>query len=341
MTGERRARAVWFPRRCTAEVREEPDRPPGPGEVRIRAVYSAISHGTEMLVYRGEAPVGLDLDLPTLRGSFGFPIKYGYASVGRVEEAGPGVQFPATGDLVFTHHPHQTIYTVPASMPVVLPEGLPPEAGTFLANLETAVNVLLDAPVMVGEVVVIFGQGVVGLLLTQLVRHHLPMALLTVEPLARRRELSLALGADAALDPREDVPAAVAARSEGRGADLVIETSGQPAALQVALDVAGLEGRVAVVSWYGTKPVEVDLGSAFHRRRLRVISSQVGHLPGALSPRWDTLRRRRVAACLLPVLTLAPLVSHRIPFDRATEAYALVDAHADQVVQVILTYDDV
>ncbi len=341
MTGEGRARAIWFPRRRAVEVREEPDRPPGPGEVRIRTICSAVSHGTEMLVYRGEAPAGLTLDLPALRGSFRFPVKYGYASVGRVAEAGPGVQSPAPGDLVFTHHPHQTVYTVPAGMPVVLPEGLPPETGVFLANLETAVNVLLDAPVLVGEVVVILGPGVVGLLLTQLVRRHLPAVLLTVEPFAHRRALSLALGADAALDPRQDVPSAVAARSEGRGADLVLETSGQPAALQAALDVAGLEGRVVVVSWYGTKPVEVDLGSAFHRRRLRVISSQVGHLPGALLPRWDAARRRRVAARLLPALTLAPLVSHRIPFDRAAEAYALVDAHPDQVVQVVLTYDDV
>lgn len=341
MTEGGRARAIWFPRPRAVEIREEPDRPPGPGEVRIRAICSAISHGTEMLVYRGEAPAGLTLDLPTLRGSYGFPVKYGYASVGRVEEAGPGVPFPLVGDLVFTHHPHQTVYTVPAGMPVALPEGLPPDAGVFLANLETAVNVLLDAPVLVGEVVVIFGQGVVGLLLAQLVRRHMPAVLLTVEPLAHRRALSLALGADAALDPGQDISSAVAERSEGRGADLVLETSGQPAAFQAALDVAGLEGRVVVVSWYGTKPVEVDLGSAFHRRRLRVISSQVGHLPGALSPRWDSLRRRRVAVRLLPVLTLAPLVSHRIPFDRAAEAYALVDAHPDQVVQVVLTYDDV
>ncbi|MDR7470720.1 MAG: zinc-binding alcohol dehydrogenase [Armatimonadota bacterium] len=309
--------------------------------MRIRAVCSAISHGTEMLIYRGEAPAGLRLDLPTLRGSFGFPVKYGYASVGRVTEVGSGVQTPSPGDLVFTHHPHQTVYTVPAGMPVVLPQGLPPEAGVFLANLETAVNALLDAPVLVGEVVVIFGQGVVGLLLTQLVRRHLPAVLLAVEPVAHRRALSLVLGADAALDPREDIPSAVAARSEGRGADLVLEASGQPAALQAAMDIAGVEGRIVVVSWYGTKSVEVDLGSAFHRRRLRVISSQVGDLPGALSPRWDLLRRRRVATRLLPALTLAPLVTHRIPFDRAAEAYALVDAHAGQVVQVVLTYDDV
>jgi len=337
----RAARALWFPRPRAVEIREEPDRPPAAGEVRIRAVVSAISHGTEMLVYRGEVPEDLALDLPTLRGGFGFPIKYGYASVGRVEEVGPGVRGFAPGDLVFTHHPHQTGYTVAVDLSTALPAGASPESGVFLANLETAVNVLLDAPVTVGEVVVIFGQGVVGLLLTQLIRRHLPGALLTVDPLPRRRQLSMSLGADASLDPAEDVAAAVRERSDGRGADLVIEASGQPAALQAALDVAALEGRVLVVSWYGTKPVQLDLGGAFHRRRLRLMSSQVGHVPGSVSPRWDVARRRRVAAGLLPSLTLEPLISHRFPFDRAAEAYALVDRHPEEVVQVVLTYGDV
>ena len=335
------ARAVWFPRPRAVEIREEPDRQPAPGEVRIRAVVSAISHGTEMLVYRGEVPADLALDLPTLRGGFGFPIKYGYASVGRVEQVGPGVRGFAPGDLVFTHHPHQTGYTVAVDLPTALPAGASPESGVFLANLETAVNVLLDAPVMVGEVVVIFGQGVVGLLLTQLIRRHLPGALLTVDPLPRRRQLSMSLGADASLDPAEDVAAAVRERADGRGADLIIEASGQPVALQAALGVAALEGRVLVVSWYGTKPVQLDLGGAFHRRRLRLISSQVGHVPGSVLPRWDAARRRRVAAELLPSLALAPLISHRFPFDRAAEAYALVDRHPEEVVQVVLTYGDV
>lgn len=337
----RPSRAVWFPRPRAVEIREEPDRPPGQGEVRIRAVLSAISHGTEMLVYRGEVPAGLALDLPTLKGGFGFPIKYGYASVGRVEEVGPEVRAPAPGNMVFTHHPHQTTYTVPADLPVALPADLSPEAAVFLANVETAVNVLLDAPVAVGEIVVIFGQGVVGLLLTQLVRRHVPGAVLTVDPLPRRRNLSISLGADASLAPSADVLTAVRARSDGRGADLVIEASGQPGALQAAVDVAAMEGRVVVASWYGTKPVQLDLGGAFHRRRLRLISSQVGHIPGSLEPRWDVARRRRVAAQLLSNLTLAPLISHRFPLDRAAEAYALLDHHPEEVVQVVFTYGDV
>lgn len=336
------SRAVWFPEPRAVEIREEPIRSPGEGEVRIRALLSAISHGTEMLVYRGEVPSDLPLDLGTLRGGFDFPIKYGYASVGRVEAVGAGVDGLARGDLVFTHHPHQIAYTVPGALPVRLPAGVSPEAAVFLANLETAVNVLLDAPVRVGEAVVIFGQGVVGLLLTQLVQRSLAGVVLTVDPLPGRRALSRSLGAHVSLDAgREDLVRHVHEQTDGRGADLVIEASGQPAALQLALDVAAMEGRIAVVSWYGSKPVRVDLGGTFHRRRLRIISSQVGHLPGSLGPRWDLDRRRRVAADLLRDLTLAPLISHRFPFDRAAEAYALVDRHPEEALQVVLTYDDV
>src|SRR5262249_34548632 len=140
----------------------------GPGDVRVQAIASGISHGTEMLVYRGQVPAELELDLPTLRGAFSFPIKYGYARVGRVVEAGPTVGGLAVGDLVFALHPHQTAYVVPASLAVRLPPDLDPELGVFLANAETAVNVLLDAAPRLGERCVVFGQGVVGLLVLQL-----------------------------------------------------------------------------------------------------------------------------------------------------------------------------
>src|SRR5947209_16557843 len=135
-----------------------------------------------MLVYRGQVPPDFDLDLPTLRGSFRFPIKYGYATVGQVVEVGEGVQNLRAGDLVFVHHPHQTEFVVPASMPVRLPPELPPEAGVLFANVETAINVMLDAHPRLGERVAVFGQGVVGLLLTQLLRRVGTATVLAVDP---------------------------------------------------------------------------------------------------------------------------------------------------------------
>ena len=113
--------------------------------MRIEAIASAISHGTEMLVFRGQVPPDLELDLPTLRGSFAFPIKYGYASVGRVVDVGAAVDGLTPGDVVFVHHPHQSSYVVPATMPIALPRGLDPTLGVFLANVETALTIALDA----------------------------------------------------------------------------------------------------------------------------------------------------------------------------------------------------
>src|SRR6266545_8309961 len=162
------AASVWFPRAREVELREEAVRGPGPGEVRVRAIASGLSQGTEMLVFRGEVPADLALDLPTLAGSYGFPIKFGYASVGRVVEVGAGVTELAPGDHVFVHHPHQQEYVVRAAAVLRLPKRLPPEFGVFLANCETALNVVLDAHPHFGDEVAVIGQGVVGLLVTQL-----------------------------------------------------------------------------------------------------------------------------------------------------------------------------
>jgi len=331
------AASVWFPRAREVELREETLRAPGAGEVRVHAIASGLSQGTEMLVFRGQVPTELALDLPTLAGSYGFPIKYGYASVGRVAAVGAGVKELAPGDQVFVHHPHQNEYVVSASAAVKLPPRLPAELGVFLANCETALNVVLDAHPRLGEEVVVIGQGVVGLLVTQLLQQA-GASIIAVEPIALRRELAMRSGADEAVVP-EAALARVAARTNGRGADVVIEASGNASALQLAIDAAAFQAAVIVCSWYGTKPVSLDLGSRFHRARLRLVSSQVSQIDPALAPRWDRRRRLDTAVQLLSELVLGPLITHRIPFARAAEAYQLVDQRSEETVQVILTYD--
>jgi 2-desacetyl-2-hydroxyethyl bacteriochlorophyllide A dehydrogenase len=325
------AEALWFPRARAVEARAEELPPLGPRDVRIDAIASAISQGTEMLVYRGQVPADLELDLPTLRGSFGFPIKYGYASVGRVVEVGSAVSGLTTGDVVFVHHPHQSCYVVPETMPVRLPDTLDPVLGVFLANVETALNVALDAAPRIGERVAIFGQGVVGLLLTQLVCRTGAESVIVVDPIAVRRSLARDLGASEALSP-DDID------GTDLEVDVAIEASGNATALGQALRNMAFGGTVVVCSWYGTKPVSVPLGGPFHRRRLRIVSSQVSTIDASLQPRWTHARRLAAARDLLPRLQLAPLISHRIPLARAAEAYALVDTQPDQTVQVVLTY---
>jgi 2-desacetyl-2-hydroxyethyl bacteriochlorophyllide A dehydrogenase len=290
-----------------------------------------------MLVYRGQVPRELELDLPTLRGSFEFPIKYGYASVGRVVEVGSGVLELAADDLVFCLHPHQSEYVVPASLAARLPAAMPAERGVFLANLETAVNVTLDAAPRLGERVVVFGQGVVGLMVARLLRRAGAGLVVTVDGFERRRALSRDF-ADVVLSPDEDVPSSVRDLTDGLGADLVVEASGSPAALASAIDSLAFGGTVVVCSWYGTKPVSVPLGGAFHRRRLRLVSSQVGTIDAALQPRWNHRRRLDLAISLLDALAPEALITHRFPLDCAADAYRLVDEHPEDTAQVVLAY---
>ena len=339
LTGdELKARALWFTAPRTAELRGETVATPGPGEVRVETIASAVSAGTEMLVYRGEVPQDLRLDLPTLAGSYAFPIKYGYAAAGRVLDTGPDVEHLSEGDPVFVHHPHQEVFVVPARMPVRLPDGLDPMLGVFSANLETALNIVHDTPVRLGETALIFGQGVVGLLVTLLLKRAGAGSVLVVDPLEERRTAALAAGADGAFEPGESNER-VTGITGGRGADVVVETSGSGAALQSAIDAVATEGTVIVASWYGTGPVTLALGGHFHRGRVRLLSSQVGRLNPELAPRWDRARRMDTVLGLLGQLKLRELISHRIPFDEAPEAYLLLDERPGEALQMIFTYE--
>jgi threonine dehydrogenase-like Zn-dependent dehydrogenase len=155
----------------------------------------------------------------------------------------------------------------------------------------------------------------------------------------KRRRLSLSSGADKAIDPSaESLAARVYELTQGTGADVVIEASGQPGALDDAIKVAASEGRVVIVSWYGTKRADLALGSDFHRKRLTLKSSQVSNLDPSLTPRWTIPRRRELVARYLSELFLDHLISHMLPFDRAADAYRLIDEQPGEVVQVVLEY---
>ena len=333
------ATAVWITAPRQAQLRSETLPPPGDEQVCIRALYSAISHGTEGLAYRGQIDPDLTLDLPTFQGSFRYPLKYGYACAGVVEAVAADVQHLSPGDHVFALHPHQDRFVIDTSLVTRLPDGLDPSLGVYFAQTETAVNVLLDAAPRTRETAVVFGQGVVGLLITSLLARLDLEHIVTVDALPARRETSVTMGATQSLSPNEDVPSLIRSLTSGRGADCVIEVSGAPAALDVAIECAVVQGDVLVASWYGQKPVSLQLGSAFHRRRLRLISSQVGMVNPTLAPRWDRARRTETVRSLLPELPLGVLPSRLVPFRDAPLAYEMLDSLPDDVAQVILEYD--
>jgi 2-desacetyl-2-hydroxyethyl bacteriochlorophyllide A dehydrogenase len=330
--------AVWFPAAGVAEIRTEPPQPVGPTDVRVRAIVSGLSAGSELLVYRGLAPADLPPDLPTVEGDFRLPIKFGYASVGTVVEVGAEVAGLEVGDQVFAHHPHQTEYVVPADFPIRLPKGLPVERGVFAANLETAATVVLDAHPRLEEAVLIVGQGIVGLLVTMLLKRAGARPIIAVDLHQHRRDAAVRAGADHALDAGNGLVPQVLELTGGRGVDVAVEASGSPAALQSCVDSAAFGATVVVASWYGTRDVMLGLGGAFHRRRLRLVSSQVSTLDPTLSPRWSRERRTDMVRTLLTELPMEELISHRFPFSAAASAYELLESKPEECLQVVLGY---
>ena len=336
--------SLWFdaPRHVT--LREEALPEPAPGEVGVKTHASAISPGTEMLIYRGEFPEGMAADegIAALGGALAYPLKYGYATVGQVNALGSGVASEWLGRWVFAFHPHESDFAAPVESLLPIPPGIAPEDALFLPNTETAVNFLLDGAPLIGEQVAVFGQGVVGLLTTALLA-RLPLGnLTTFDRLANRRAASLAMGARASLEP-VDADGAVRLRAllntgGYEGADLVYELSGAPAALDQAIAAAGFSGRVVLGSWYGRKRASLDLGGRFHRARIRLISSQVSTLTPELHGRWTKARRMGVAWERLRELRPSQLITHRYPFAMAAEAYAQVDLRPAETLQVILTH---
>lgn len=261
-----------------------------PGTVRVRTLYSGISRGTEALVFNGRVPESQweAMRCPFQAGDFPGPLKYGYMSVGRVEEGLGQQASELEGSVVFCLHPHQDRYVVPAEAVVPLPSGLPPERAVLAANMETAVNAVWDAGPGVGDGVVVVGGGVVGLLAGALLAGIPGTRVMLVDPEPARRAPAETLGLDYASSP-----------PEGLEADLVVHASGSPDGLRDALAMAGTEAKVVEVSWFGDRAVSLPLGEGFHSRRLTLRGSQVGRIPPERAVRWSHRRRLELALRLL------------------------------------------
>ncbi len=336
-------RSLYFTAPGQVEVREEPLPAPSAGEVLVRTLFSAISPGTELLIYRGQAPTELPVDetLPALSGHFGFPLKYGYSAVGQVVEVGPQVSRQWEGKQVFAFHPHESHFVVQPSGLFPLPPETSLEDATFLSNMETAVNFLMDGQPLVGEHVAVWGQGVVGLLTTALLAQFPLASLVTLDLYPLRREKSLLLGAKLSLDPQASSTQDLwASLFQGSGADLTFELSGNPQALDQALALTGFHGRVILGSWYGQKRASLYLGGRFHRSRIRLISSQVSTLSPFWSGRWTKARRLQVAWEMLRRVRPSRLITHRFPLPQAKQAYTLLDHHPEEALGVLFTYEE-
>jgi hypothetical protein len=296
------AKALWYVGDGRAELREEAVAAPGSGEVRVRALYGAISRGTERLVAFGRVPASEyeRMRAPLMAGTFPFPVKYGYATVGRVEA---GVNQITPGQIVFALHPHQDEFTIPAAMAVPVPAGVPQARAVLAANMETALNALWDGAPGLADRIAVVGGGIVGLLIARLCVRMPGVEVTLVDIAPERSELARALGV-----------AFATAGAAPRDCDLVFHASASAKGLATALGLAGEEATIVELSWYGAGEVAAPLGEAFHSRRLRLVASQVGKIAPSHRPRWTHGRRLGAALALLDDPALDVLLAPAIEF---------------------------
>jgi len=339
------------------ERREYEDPPLGPRDVRLQGVISGISHGTEMNLYRGIAPFAVKhfdgehrLFMPNEEPGFR-EMCLGYEMVGRVVEVGSDVASVHVGDLVHTatnHRPTTTIdmdANAKSQIPLqVLPESVSPEQAIFAALVGVALTAVHDAQIKVGDHVVLFGLGTIGLIAVQLARLSGAMHITAIDPIAKRRDMAASLGVDEVIDPTAQDPAEVIKFRDGqpRGADVVIEASGNYNALQSALRCAHMASTVVTLGYYTGGATPLQLGEEWHHNRLNLVSSMaVWGCPSRYAPMWDRQRTTRTSLELLErgLIQVEQMVTQSFPYAEAPAAYQFIDEHAEETIKVVLTYE--
>ncbi len=320
------ARAFWITRPGDGRVLSAAIPPPAVGEVRVRTIVSGVSAGTERLVFTGGVPASQYevMRAPFQEGAFPGPVKYGYAAVGTIE-AGPSARI---GERVFCLHPHQSAFVVPAAAALPVPSGVPAGRAVLGANMETALNAVWDAAPAPGERVGVVGAGVVGLLTAYLLQRF-GFTPIIVDVDTTRRETATKLGV-----------AFASPKTAAGPFDLLIHASGAPAGLVWALERLDFEGRVVELSWYGGREVTLPLGAAFHSRRLKILSSQVGAVAAPMRGRVDHRGRLARALALLDDDRLDALLDATLPLAELPDFMRALAAGGRRVLCARITYEE-
>jgi 2-desacetyl-2-hydroxyethyl bacteriochlorophyllide A dehydrogenase len=337
--GEVKRKTLYFTAPRQVEIREEPLPALGADDVLVETTCSAVSAGTEMLIYQARFPRDLEADsvITALRGGFKYPVAYGYACVGVVRETGAQVDKLYKDKSVFAFQPHTSHFITRPDSLLPIPSSLSPDSACFLPNMETAINLVQDGAPIFGERVLVLGQGIVGLLTASLL-NEFPLDTLVTADRYPLRCNSSPIMPHLSFDPHKPGFRQEAKKLLKQGADLTFELTGNPAALNDALALTCFSGRIVIGSWYGEKQVEVNLGGTFHRSRIKLISSQVSTIAPELEGRWNKARRFEAAWKALERIKPKKWITHRFAIDEAAQAYRLLDESPQETIQVLLTY---
>jgi NADPH:quinone reductase-like Zn-dependent oxidoreductase len=296
------ARAFWLTAPGRGEIRRASLPKPAQDDVLVRTLRSGVSRGTETLVFRGGVLPDqyAMMRAPFQEGEFPGPVKYGYLSVGTVEQGPPELR----GRTVFCLYPHQTAYVVPARAVTIVPDEVPPARAVLAGTVETAVNALWDAGPLIGDQVAVVGAGMVGCCVARLLRRFPEVRVTLVDVDAGRADVAAALEVDFTLPG-----------DAADGCDLVVHASATSDGLQRSLDLLAPEGTVVDLSWYGDSDVQLALGGAFHSRRLGIRASQVGTVSPTRSARRTAADRLALALDVLRDPAFDALVTGQSRFD--------------------------
>ena len=319
-----------------------------PNQVRIKSVCSLISSGTELKVFKGLFDdAALDVNIKGMdEERMAYPLAYGYSLVGRVVQCGPGVEDAdeLIGKLVFTFSAHASHVIADRDAIQLVPVGIDAQDAIFMPSVETAISIVHDAHVRLGENVAVFGQGLIGLLVTAILcrsqQHAMDLdapcsssfgsklgTVTTFDAIPSRLAASAAMGASQALLPTE-------IQASGPF-DVAIEVSGNSRALQSAIDHTRNHGRLVIASWYGNEDVALKLGIEFHRSHKSIITSQVSEIKAALSGLWSKERRFALTWELVKSIKPSRLITKRATLSGAQEAYEALD----RGIEVAIAFD--
>jgi len=324
--GDEIGRALWYTGPSRAVIQTEKVMSPGPREMRVRSLWGALSRGTESLVFADRVPPAefQRMRSPHMGGNFPYPVKYGYSIVGRAETGPPDL----LGRSVFVLHPHQTLFNVPCASVAALPDEIPPRRAVLAANMETALNAVWDGAPGPADRIVVIGAGVIGSLIAFLCR-QIPGAEVTlVDVNTARANIARTLGVAFAAPDQAPMDC-----------DLVFHASATAAGLATAIACAGEESTIVELSWYGEGTVSVPLGAAFHSRRLRVVSSQVGKVSASRRGRWTAKQRLAAAIRLLHDDHLDALIVSPIRFGKLPARLSEILAPGSDVLCQLIEYN--
>jgi 2-desacetyl-2-hydroxyethyl bacteriochlorophyllide A dehydrogenase len=322
-----------------------------PDEVRIKTLYSGISAGTELTAYRGSNPYlnkRWDTEkrvFHTDESSWAYPMPaFGYEEVGEIIELGSAVKELNKGDIIFGAWGHKSSHVAKAEWAKVrlLPKGLEPQCGIFAQIGSIALNAILDADIHVGETVAIFGQGVPGLMITQLAKAN-GAEVIAVDRLDSRLEHAKQCGADHVINGSNvDAAQTIKVLTDGRGADVSIEITGFYTALHEAIRATAYNSRVVVSGFFQGDGKGLFLGEEFHHNRIDLVCSQISGVNPKLDHRWNRLRLDHTIMKLQAQgkVDFKRLISHTFPAQQAQEAFALLDEKPAEALQVVLEFGD-